>query len=331
MKDAAKPKEKNNAFGPVVSTGSTLLDLAISGERIYGGGLPVGEMVEIYGPEGAGKSVLLYQIAGNIQKAGGSIWFNDTEGRADRGFASLFGVDLNDENTDMVFSISETFEHIRNKWEPPKDKINAAFIDSLANLDEEDAEGGWSGARRAAVFSQEIRKTAGYVKTSGNLIVCSNQIRDKLGVTWGKKTKAAGASHAALHQFTIRIEIKGVTKLKRKRKIHSREVERIYGTQFTAYVEKSSAAKPFREAPVYIIFDYGIDDIRANLQFYKDMTGDSLYINPESPDHSFKSIGDAIENIEERELEEDLRGLVIELWQEIEGKFKSERKNRNEP
>ena len=70
-----KPKpEYDGDFGTVISTGSTLLDLAISGGRVHGGGLPGGIFVEAFGPSGSGKTVLLSDREGMycfmIQKPG---------------------------------------------------------------------------------------------------------------------------------------------------------------------------------------------------------------------------------------------------------------------
>jgi len=58
--DSVKTKkpEYDGDFGQCISTGSTLLDLAISGGRIRGGGLPGGILVEVFGPSGVGKTVL---------------------------------------------------------------------------------------------------------------------------------------------------------------------------------------------------------------------------------------------------------------------------------
>jgi len=317
-------------FGQVISTGSTLLDLAISGSRIRGGGLPGGIMVEIFGPEGSGKSVLLAQIAGNIQKAKGDIWFNDTEGRLDRAFAFLSGAKIDDGNSVIMPSINDTFQFIRSEWEPTGTGINGAFIDSLANLvSDEEVDAGYAGARRAAVFNEALRKTSTVIKDKKYLVVCSNQVRDNLSaMAFGKKTRAAGNSRATLHQMSLRLEINKPRKLVKEIKVHGKKIKQTYGVKANIKVEKSSIDSPFREAPIYIIFAYGIDDIQANLQFYKDMTGDSTYVNPELADSGFKAMDDAISNIEEKGLENDLKEKVIEFWHEIQEKFLTKRKRR---
>ena len=76
---AKEPEEKSQYDGKdiTVSTGSTLLDLAISGGRFREGGIPLGILVEIFGPSGAGKTVLLSQLAANVQRMGGKVMFHD--------------------------------------------------------------------------------------------------------------------------------------------------------------------------------------------------------------------------------------------------------------
>ena len=77
-----------------ISTGSTLLDLAILGGRKRGGGIPGGIFVEIFGTSGSGKTVLLCEIAGGIDRAEGELTFHDPEARLNRQFATIwFGCD----------------------------------------------------------------------------------------------------------------------------------------------------------------------------------------------------------------------------------------------
>jgi len=91
-------KDYDGDFGTIISTGSTLLDLAISGGRVRGGGLPGGILVEAFGPSGSGKTVLLSEIAGAVQRQNGEIMFADPEARLNKQFAAMFGLDLKDDD-----------------------------------------------------------------------------------------------------------------------------------------------------------------------------------------------------------------------------------------
>src|ERR1700744_4620707 len=85
------PPPEFDGSARVVSTGSTLLDLAISGGRFPEGGIPSGILVEISGPSGGGKTVLLCELAGTVQRGGGEVMFRDPEGRLNKQFGALFG------------------------------------------------------------------------------------------------------------------------------------------------------------------------------------------------------------------------------------------------
>ncbi len=89
------------------------------------------------------------------------------------------------------------------------------------------------------------------------------------------------------------------------------------------YVKKSTIDAPFRSAPIYVMFDYGIDDIRGNLQWYKDMTKNTKYF---CIDKEYVSMADARRYIEENNHEAKLRDNVIDLWLEIDEKLKDIRK-----
>ena len=167
----------------VISTGSTLLDLAISGGRFKEGGVPTGIFVEVFGPSGAGKTVLLCQLAGNVQAKGGDIMFHDPEARLNKQFAALFGLDSTEIEYTMPDTIPQVFKSVR-QWVPKEkatDKIYGVFADSLAalstDMEMDKEEGDKMGMRRAKEFSEELRKTCRIITQNDVLMVCSNQVR----------------------------------------------------------------------------------------------------------------------------------------------------------
>ena len=114
--------------------------------------------------------------------------------------------------------------------------------------------------------------------------------------------------------------------MKKKRSVRGKEVEKIIGTKVKVEVYKNSTDEPYRTAILYIVFDYGIDDIRANLQYLKDFRKSSIYCIDEIT--LDKSIEKSIEMVEVERLEEDLKEAVIDLWEEIELGFKQKRKKK---
>jgi len=92
-------------------------------------------------------------------------------------------------------------------------------------------------------------------------------------------------------------------------------------TEFEVF--KSTVWKPYRTAPVIIVFDYGIDDVRTNLQFIKDHTSNTMYqIGKTRLSNSMK---EATKIVEENNLVQELKKEVITLWMKIEKLFSSER------
>jgi recombination protein RecA len=314
----------------VVSTGSTLLDLAISGGRFPEGGIPTGILVEIFGPSGAGKTVLLCQIAGNVQRLGGAIKFHDPEARLNKQFARMFGLDVPDENYHIPSTIPEVFSSVRD-WltkDKGESELRGVFADSLAALSTDMEMEGTDkyGMRRAKEFSEELRKTCRMITQSGALVVCSNQVRQNLDAgPYGQRYKSPGGEAIGFYA-SLRLRCGSGEKIKVSRSIHGKEHKRVIGVKTNIEVFKSSVWKPFRTAEVYIIFDYGIDDIRANLKFVKDSTGDTIYRVGDVK--LGKTLDRAIREVEERGLEQELRRQTIEIWQEIEATFEDRRKPR---
>jgi recombination protein RecA len=336
-----KVTEYDGDFGTVISTGSTLLDLAISGGRIRGGGLPGGIFVEIFGPSGSGKTVMLSEIAGAVQRQGGEIKFGDPEARLNPQFAKLFGLNLNEDDYSRPDTIPEVFEAVR-VWKPKSKKvINGVFADSLAalstDLEMDNKEGDKMGTRRAKEFSEELRRTCRILAQNNYLMVCSNQVRENIGATEYQIKVSSPGGMALGFYASLRLRAMNPSKIKKvlsskddddgdekESKKKGRHNERIVGVRTDIEVFKSSLWKPFHTAPLTILFDYGIDDVRENLQFVKEITKNSVYtLDGEALD---KSMDIAIHMIESEKNEEKLRSEVIELWEENEKKFDSNRK-----
>jgi protein RecA len=328
---AGKPPEElgeyEGNFAKTISTGSTLLDLAISGGRVRGGGIPGGIFVEVFGPSGAGKTVLLCEIAGGVQRAGGQTKFADPEARLDREFAKLFDVDVGALDYWTPDTVPEVFEPVR-EWRPkPVKAVHGIFADSLAalstdlELEGKDAYGG----RRAKEFSEELRKTCRTLKNENFLMVGSNQIRVNMDSgPFGEKWKSPGGEALGFYA-SLRLKMYSAQKLRETVQKGRFKERRTYGIETKVQVYKSSLWKPFRTASLIIDYDYGIDDIQTNLQFVKDVKKESVYtVNEEK---LAQSMDESIEMVEADALEMDLRNEVIDLWEEMEEEFaRTERK-----
>ena len=308
-------------FSRVISTGSTLLDLAISGGRIRGGGLPGGIVVEEAGPAGCGKSTALLEISSNIQEQGGEVAYFDSEGRLSPQFAAEIGIDVNKINYIRANTVKEFFSSIY-KFEPQnKDVIHGFFADSLAALSTEmemESEDKM-GMRRAKEFSEHFRKACRIIANNNYLIVCANQVRQNLDAgPYGQKWITPGGQAVPFYA-SVRLQFHNPEKLKRKKTIAGKEQTRVIGISVEVSIIKNSVWSSWHTAPITFLFGYGIDDIRENLQYIKTNKGSKVY--SVSGDSLGNSLEDAIQAVEEGHLHKVLREEVIDLWSEIEEKF----------
>ncbi len=343
---ANSPVQKTESirFSRTVSTGSTLLDLAISGGRVRGGGVPGGLVMEIFSPPGLGKTALLVEMLASAQLKGGDIHIDDPEARLDQEYAEIYGAKITEKNYARPNTVSEIFKSIWN-WEPkPKEEgaICVRAADSLAalstDMEMDSDEGDKRGQRRAKEFSEGLRKTCRLIADKNWLIACTNQIRTGDG---GDQTTPGG--WAMNFYSSLRIKISTAypdsSKIMRKeylfgseeedskdkKKKKKGEIEKQIGIRSICKVIKSSLDDPFREADIYLLFGHGISDIWGNLAFLKETMGTTRYV---AIDKEFQSIDKAIKHIEDNNLEAELRENVINLWEKIQQKFKVDRKKK---
>jgi RecA/RadA recombinase len=335
MKSKSEKEPEEELFGgdypgndeTMISTGSTLLDLAISGGRKRGGGIPGGIFVEVFGPSSAGKTVLLCEIAGGVQRQGGEVMFKDPEARLNKKFAEIFDLNVDEIDYDTPNTVPEVFEPIRS-WKP-KDggKVNGVFADSLAALstDMEMEDKDKYGMRRAKEFSEELRRTCRVLKDKNMLLVGSNQIRTNVNAGLFEQKHSAPGGHALEFYASLRLRFSSPAKLKKTKKVKGKEFRKVVGVKSRIEVFKSSVWQPYGNAEVTILFDYGIDDIRANLQFCKDYSKNTVYTLDGQDLH--KSMDKSIREVEQMGIEgvRLLKNETIDLWEEIQGKFQVER------
>jgi RecA/RadA recombinase len=323
-------KSKKVEVRKVISTGSTLLDLAISGNRIRGGGVPGGIIMEVFGPPGSGKTAILAELCASAQFKKGDVKFLDPEGRLDQEYCRIYGMNIPKVNYKRPDTVTEMFGIIQ-KWKPKADKsINVIAADSLAALSTElelGEKGDKMGMRRGKEFSEGLRKTCRLIANNNWLIACSNQLRES---QYGEITPGG---RGIPFYSSLRIRIQETDKIRVSKKIVEKEEERkevkvgkVIGIESHCIIKKSTVDDPYRETPIYIIFGYGIDDIRGNLQYLKDMTGETTY---DCVNKNYSRISDAIRYIEDNDLQDELKEKVIDLWEEIEDKFLISRKSKN--
>ena len=255
-----------------ISTGSSLLDLAISNRP--NGGFPVGRIVELQGMEASGKSLIMAHVLANTQKKGGLAVYIDTENALSEEFLRAIGVDVNNMLYVPLETIEDIFEAVENIIETirksSKDRLVTIVIDSVSAATtkvEQDADydkDGWATSK-AIVMSKAMRKITNIIGKQRVLMLAASQLREKMGVMFGDKYTTSGGKALGFHA-SCRVRLKGVGKLKSG----SGKTEQIIGVQTEAQVIKNRMGPPFKKATFDIYFNSGIDDLNSWLALMKD-------------------------------------------------------------
>jgi recombination protein RecA len=255
-----------------ISTGSSMLDLAISNRK--GGGIPVGRITEITGMEASGKSLVAAQILANTQKMGGLGVFIDTENACNEEFLQALGIDTSKllyiqlETVEDIFEVMESI--VTKVRESEKDRLVTIVVDSVAAATtrvEQEADyskDGWATSK-AIVISKAMRKITQMIGRQRVALVFTNQLRQKLGVMFGDPWTTSGGKALQFHA-SCRLRLKAAGQIKTKVKGQ----EQVVGIKTKAQVVKNRMGPPLRTAEFDIYFDSGIDDFGGWLRVLKD-------------------------------------------------------------
>ncbi len=252
-----------------VSTGSTLLNLAISNKP--NGGIAVGRITEINGLESSGKSLTGAHILAETQRKGGVAVYMDTETSVSREFLEAIGIDVSNMlylHLETIEDIFEAIEKIVVKIrESDKDRLVTILVDSLAaattkvELEADFEKDGWATSK-AIIISKAMRKITQMIGRQKIALVFTNQLRQKLGVMFGDPWTTSGGKALPFHAST-RIRLKNVGQIKDKK-------TNTIGMKMRAQVIKNRLGPPMRHADFNLYFESGIDDDGSWLQVLKD-------------------------------------------------------------
>ena len=245
-----------------ISTGCDTLDLAISNRP--NGGFPVGRITEITGLEASGKSLLASHALAETQKRGGLAVYIDTEAASSAEFLTAIGCDLKTMLYVPLETIEEIFETIETIVEgvrkSNKDRLVTIVVDSVMGAStkiemaaEYDKDG--YATSKSIILSKAMRKVTNWIARENICLIFTNQLRTKLGVSFGDQWTTAGGKAIPFHA-SVRLRLKNTGQIKAK----INGVEQIVGSKTNVQVVKNRMGPPHRKIDYEIYYDSGIDN-----------------------------------------------------------------------
>ena len=299
-----------------VPSGSVLLDC------VLGGGYPLGRIVNIVGDKSTGKTLIAMEALVNFSRLypDGRMDYVESEAAFDPTYAHQLGVPMDNVTvTDSCSTVEEWFDHLSKTLEEIKRSNRPAFyvLDSLDALSdtaelERDMDQGSYGAGKAKKLSQLFRRSIRDIQKTKMCVMIISQIRDKMGVTFGKKTTRSGGRALDFYasQVLFLAQIKKLVSTKRN-------VKRAVGVEIKALCEKNKVGLPFRDCEFPILFGFGIDDVVSCIEWLA-LVGTEKFGGYSSKEAAIKASRSGTMSLVDAD---KIRASAVEMWADVDKGF----------
>ena len=316
---ASAPKEE---FFP---SGCTLLNC------VLGGGWRENRVINVVGDKSTGKTLLAIEAAANYRRKypKAPIRYVEVEAAFDIEYGRSIGLPKDrvifpNEKELKLATVEDVFRDLERVAE--KGERSLYIVDSLDALSDEAEVGrevgeGTYGASKAKQMSALFRKINAKLAEAKTTVFIISQVRDAIGVTYGKKTTRSGGRALDFYASQI-LWLTHLKRLMRTRK----GITRPYGVLVKAQAEKSKVGMPFRDCEFPIYFTYGMEDVVACVNWLREIKRAGEVFKSDAEAEKFLERLERLTPEEYRTEGKRIRTAVRAIWAESEKGFVTTRR-----